>query len=282
MDAPAHPLLQFDWLGACRASARGLERILATTRAGTERVAETGQLGEGGDRTLVIDAGAEDIVFAELDRLHAAGARFTVVSEERGVVDYGDDGVLVVVDPLDGSLNAKRGLGAHAISIAVAEGPTMADVVFGFVHDYGAREEWHAVRGGGAFLNDVRLTDPPPERRMSDGRLEVVCVEAADPRWLARASDGLLAHVHRVRAFGSMAISLCQVAPPRVDGMVSLTGTRAVDTAAAQLIVREGGGLVAYVGCADPLGAPLDLPPRAPVCAARSAEGLQRLMEVVA
>lgn len=281
MSASAHPLLQHDWLGACRASADALRGILGSSRAGTDRIEETGERGEGGDRTLVIDQHAEDAVFAELERLHDAGARFTVVSEERGTVDFGDDGVLVVVDPIDGSLNAKRGLPPHSISIAVADGPTMADVVLGFVFDYGAGEEWTAVRGAGARLDGVALADHGDERRTPDGRLEVVCVESAAPRWLARASDGLLEHVHRVRALGSVAISLCQVAPPRADGMCSLTGSRAVDSAAAQLIVREAGGLVAFPAFDDPLGAPLDLEPHSPVVAARTPDGLARLIEVV-
>jgi myo-inositol-1(or 4)-monophosphatase len=275
-------ILQHDWLGACRASAQALEAILAGSLAGTERTVETGSRGEGGDRTLVIDADAEEAVFEQLARLHDGGARFTAISEERGRVDFGDDGVLVVIDPIDGSLNAKRGLHAHAISIAVADGPQMADVLFGYVYDYGAREEWRAVRGEGARLNDVPLRNPAPERRTEDGRLEVVCVESAAPRWLARASDGLVEHVHRVRALGSIAISLCQVAPPRVDGMCSLTASRAVDGAAAQLVVREAGGLVAYPGFDDPLGAPLDLEPHSPVVAARTPDGLARLIEIVA
>ena len=112
-----------------------------------ERVIETGTRGEGGDRTLEIDEAAEDVVFAELELLHDAGARFTAVSEERGVVDFGSDALLVVIDPIDGSLNAKRGLPHHALSIAVADGPTMADVFFGFVQDFGPEEEWLARRG---------------------------------------------------------------------------------------------------------------------------------------
>lgn len=281
MDATTHPLLQYDWLGACRAAAQALDGILAGSRAGTERIAETGERGEGGDRTLVIDAAAEEAVLAELGRLHDAGARFTVVSEERGTVDFGGEDVVVVVDPIDGSLNAKRGLGPHALSIAVATGGTMADVHVGFVHDYGMGEEWTAVLGQGAWLNGVPLADHPPERRTDEGRLEVVLVEGAAPYWLAQASDGLLEHVHRVRAFGSIAISLCQVAPPRADGMCSLSRSRAVDSAAAQLVVREAGGLVAYPGFDDPLGAPLDLEPHSPVVAARTPDGLARLIEVV-
>jgi myo-inositol-1(or 4)-monophosphatase len=115
---------------------------------------------------------------------------------------------------------------------------------------------------------------------MGDGRLELVAIESSDPRYMAPAMDGLVEHVHRVRAIGSIAISMCQVALTRVDGMVTLWRTRAVDVAAAQLIVRESGGVVAFTAFDDPLGAPLDLEPHSPVVAARTPEALARLASI--
>ena len=284
MPAPP-PVLEHDWLGASRAAARSLREILGQAATRDARVAETGTRGEGGDRTLVIDADAEAAVFTELDALHEQGARFTAVSEERGTVDYGTAGAppLVVIDPIDGSTNAKRGLPHHALSIAVADGPTMGDVVFGFVHDFGPDEEWHAVRGGGAFLDGEPLGEVPAERRSADGRLELVAVESARPEYLAEAAGALEEHVHRLRAMGSIAVALCQLAAGRVDGMVALWRTRAVDAAAAQLVVRESGGLVAFTTDAGraPLDAPLaDADARLALVAARSAEGLSALAEV--
>jgi myo-inositol-1(or 4)-monophosphatase len=274
--AGSSALSHADWLGACRAAVAGLRAVLAEHPTSRERVIETGTLGEGGDRTLVIDQQAEDIVFEQLERLHDGGARFTAVSEERGVVDFGDDGLLVVIDPIDGSMNAKRGLTHHALSIAVADGPTMADVRFGYVFDLGPGEEWRAEQGGGSFLDDAPVR-PQPERRTAAGKLELLAIESADPRWLAASSEGLCEVAHRLRAMGSIAISMCQVAPTRVDGMATLWRSRAVDCAAAQLIVREAGGLVRFVGLDDPLGAPLDLVPHAPVVAARTPQALDQL-----
>ena len=270
-------LLSFDWLGACRRAVQGLRDVLSDHPTSRERVVETGERGEGGDQTLVIDAAAEDAVFAQLDRLYADGARFTAVSEERGYVDFGSPDALVVIDPIDGSMNAKRGLTHHALSIAVAEGSTMADVVFGYVYDLGPDEEWRAVLGGGAFLNDAELTSAPPERRKRDGRLELVAIESADPRWLAASSDALVNVTGRLRAIGSIAVSMCQVAETRVDGMATLWKCRAVDAAASQLVVRESGGLVAFTAMDEPLGAPLDLEPRSPVVAARTEQALREL-----
>src|ERR671932_2362212 len=275
-------LMTHDWLGACRRAAEGLQSVLREHPTSTERVVETGERGEGGDLTLVIDAAAEDAVFTELERLHREGARFTAVSEERGLVDYGDPDVLVVIDPIDGSMNAKRGLTHHALSVAVSDGPTMADVAFGYVYDLGPGEEWRAIRGQGAFLNDRPLDDPMPERRRKDGKLELLAIESANPRWLAASSEALLNVTGRVRAMGSIAISLCQVAATRVDGMATLWNCRAVDAAAGQLVVRESGGLVAFTACPEPLAAPLDLEPRSPVVAARTAAALEELAAVPA
>ena len=280
MSAPAP-----DWLGAARAATEELCSVLAAAPTTVQRARETGTRGEGGDRTLEIDAAAERAVFGQLEALHAAGARFGAVSEERGRVDFGYDAagpVLVVIDPLDGSRNAKRGLPHYALSLAVADGDTMADVAFGFVHDFGTGEEWVARRGQGAELNGVRLDPGVPERRVR-GRLELLGIESADPAWVRESADAFAGAAHRLRALGAIAVSLCQVAGARLDGMVTLRRARSVDVAAGQLIVREGGGFVAFTGCSDPLGAPLsEMGPVSPVVAARSPEGLAELAAMLA
>jgi myo-inositol-1(or 4)-monophosphatase len=271
------------WISAFnRAADRVRDRLLEVTGT-ADRLEETGTTGEGGDRTLVIDAEAEDLIFAELDRLHEDGARFTALSEERGVVDYGSPDVLLVIDPIDGSTNAKRGLSHHAVSIAVAEGPgvatsgTMADVVCGLVADLGPDERWTAIRGRGAWLDGAPIVAPPTERLTQAGKLELVAIESADPRHVIASGAELEEHVHRLRAIGAIAISLCAVAAGRVDGMASLWRCRAVDAAAAQLVVRESGGHVAFGDLDSRLNNPLDLEPHAPVVAARSEAGLARV-----
>lgn len=254
--------------------------MLAERSTTAERAVETGTRGSGGDHTLAIDEAAEEIVFSELERLHDQGHRFHAISEERGEVDFGDPRVLVVIDPIDGSLNAKRGIAHHALSLAVASGQTMADVEFGYVNDLGTAEEWWAARSEGAFLNDTRLDPEVGERRGPDGRVEVIGIESADPRWLKGSIDLLVEQAYRLRALGAIAPSLCQVASGRFDALVSLRGCRAVDAAAAQLIVREAGGLISFPKFDNRLDAPLDLIPHSPVVAARTAETLAELEAV--
>jgi myo-inositol-1(or 4)-monophosphatase len=269
--------LNADWLGVCRRAVAGLEEMLAEAPTTAERAVETGSRGSGGDRTLVIDRQAECVVTSQHDALGDEGYRFLAISEEQGEIDYGDPDVRVIIDPIDGSLNAKRGISHHALSIAVADGETMADVQFGFVYDFGPAEEWWAQQGQGAWLNGQRLDPELPERRAHDGRLEVLGIESADPRWVAASIDSLVGTAYRLRALGTIASSLCQVAAARFDGMVSLRRARGVDAAAGQLIVREAGGFVSFPSCPDPLAAPLDAAPSSPIIAARSIETLQEL-----
>ena len=274
--------LDADWLGVCRRSVAGLQRMLAEVPTTKERALETGTRGSGGDRTLEIDHDAEQLVLEELERLREEGYRFTALSEEKGEIDFGDDSVRVIIDPIDGSLNAKRGISEYALSIAVADGETMADVVFGFVYDFGPSEQWWAWRGRGAWLDGAQLDPTLGERRGRDGRLEVLGIESADPRWIQASIEGLVDTAYRLRALGTIAASLCQVAAARFDGLVSLRRSRGVDAAAGQLIVREAGGLVSFPWCDHPLSAPLTAEPSSPVIAARSSETLSMLERIPA
>jgi myo-inositol-1(or 4)-monophosphatase len=272
--------LDADWLGVCRRAVAGLEEMLAEAPTTADRAVETGTRGSGGDRTLVIDRRAESLIMSELEALNSDGYSFLAISEERGEVPYGDRRVRVIIDPIDGSLNAKRGIPHHALSMAVAEGESMADVEFAFVYDFGPREEWWARRGQGAWLNGQQIDPELPERRGGDGRLEVLGIESADPRWLAASIDALVGTAYRLRALGTIASSLCQVAAARFDGMLSLRRSRGIDAAAGQLIVREAGGFVSFPTCAEPLAAPLDAVPSSPVIAARSLDTLHELERI--
>ena len=230
-------------------------------------------IGEGGDHALVIDRRCEDAVFAELEGLAEDGASFVAVSEERGEVSFGTGGeVRIVIDPIDGSLNARRTIPSHSLSVAVATGPTMADVEFGYVYDFGAREEFAARRGVGA-----RLGDEPIAARASEGALELVGLEAAKPELALPVVEALQGRAYRLRAIGSIAITVAYVAAGRLDGMVALRPCRSVDAAAAQLIAREAGAHVA-LGDLSLAEAGLGIAERYPIAAASGAVGLETLL----
>lgn len=250
-----------DWLDVCRRASARQTDLFASSRTISARTVYEGR-GEGGDMTLELDRQCEDIVFDELERVAAAGHALLAISEERGEVRLGpagdgDDPVhRVVIDPIDGSMNVRRTIPSHSLSIAVADGDSMADVNFGFVHDFGAREEFHATRGEGAFMNDSPLGVDLPQHG-----LEVVGIESADPRWVLGSIGALQGEAYRLRIVGSLAITVAYVAAGRFDAMLSVRGCRSVDVAAAQLVLREAGGVVQFMGM-ELSEAPLDLDAR--------------------
>jgi myo-inositol-1(or 4)-monophosphatase len=175
--------------------------------------------------------------------------------------------VRVVIDPVDGSLNAKRGLPFACVSIAVASGPRMGDVESAYVAELDPERDWWAVRGAGAFLAGERLGP------LSPGPLEVLGLETARPALVAGAADAIATlEARRLRVLGSVAASMCLVAAGQLDAMITLREVRSVDVAAAQLIVSEAGGAVALPG-----GDSLDLALRTRAAAARDAALLERL-----
>ena len=229
------------WLDACRRMVAGQRLLFEEAGTIPERHHYEGR-GEGGDQTLRLDRQCEDIVFAELEVLAEGGLAFTAISEERGTVEFnGGAGLWVVIDPIDGSLNVRRTLPHHSLSLAVATGPDMSAIEFGFVHDFGSDEEFHAMAGRGAFLGERRLEVEP---RGDRERMELVGVEGAEPGRLEPWLDGLKGEAYRLRCVGSLAITVAWLAAGRLDGMFSAHTSRSVDVAAAQLIAREAGALV--------------------------------------
>jgi myo-inositol-1(or 4)-monophosphatase len=275
MASPGVP--EADWLAFSRRAAEAGRTALRGFPETVERARRVGR-GEGGDMTLAIDAAVEDVVFAELEAL---GVGLCAVSEERGLVEIGGGGpARVIIDPIDGSLNAKRRLPFYSLSIAVADGEDMRSVTFGYVTNFPTGEEWWAARGEGAYLDGERL-----EAADRDTPLEILGVESAHP-WLVAASAEAIAasEAHRLRTIGSIALSLCFVASARFDGMMCLRPARSVDAAAGQLIVREAGGAVSFpdAGGPDPLGAGLDLEMRSRVTAGATQRILDGLLKVEA
>lgn len=260
------------WIAACRRAVEVQKRVFDEHRGIEARTKYEG-IGEGGDNTLVIDRLCEDAIFEELDALHKEGHEFTAVSEERGSVAFGDGEapLRVVIDPIDGSLNARRTIPLHSVSIAVADGDSMDDVTFGYVYEFGAGEEFIATRDR-AELDGVEIQAPP-----GDG-LELVALEASKPERVVKAAEVLRDRAYRIRSPGSIAVGLCYVACGRYDGIITTRSSRSVDAAAGQLIARAAGAAVEFGG-GGLEDAALDLSARYDVAAARTPADLATLRE---
>jgi myo-inositol-1(or 4)-monophosphatase len=217
-----------DWLAVCRAAAGDVRAALEELPTRVEREPVVRQ-GEGGDETTAIDQAAEDAIIARFRDLDV-----TIVSEEVGRV--GSGATVVVIDPIDGSLNAKRGIPFFSVSIALADGERMGDVFLGYVYDFGTGEEWVGRRGEGATRNGEPLGAVKPK-----DRIEILSFEATLSSLVAEMAPAVVDLAYRLRIMGSLALSLCHLAAGRVDAVCSLKPARSVDIAAAQLLCREVG-----------------------------------------
>ena len=228
--------------------------------------------GAGGDHTLELDRACEAAIIDVLER--EAPYPYSLVSEEVGVSGPEDAPWRVVIDPLDGSLNAKRGLEPFAASIAVADGGTLADVRVGYIEDYTRPRVFSAVRGAGLLSPAWRDGAVAPA---GADLVEIVLFEAGRPdrhhfRYHDLSSIGAVkaSRDMRLRQIGSLALSLCYVATGVADMLVAAVPSRSVDLAAGLLILREAGGGVVTLAGQDILQQPLDLEKRSPFVAWRA------------
>lgn len=255
------------WLELCRAAVVDVKTVLAQMPTREERERVVGR-GEGGDDTVALDEAAETAILRHFDREDVR-----IVSEEIGF--RGEGRYTVLVDPIDGSQNAERGIPYFCLCVAVADGDTIDDVFFGYVYDFGANEEWYAVQGGGAFLDGEPLTGAPKDY------IEMLSLEATRATLVGESLEVLAPLTDRVRVMGAQALTYCHLAAGRTDAVVCLKPSRPVDFAAAQLIVRERGFVIELFD-APPIGAsPLDLTARSRIVAAGSEALAQRIVEAL-
>jgi myo-inositol-1(or 4)-monophosphatase len=220
---------------------------LIGTEAGRQELGH----GAGGDRTVELDRSAEAEALAELRVVAEAGDGFSVLSEEAGLVDMGAAFPRVLLDPVDGSRNAKRGIPVVGLMLALADGPTLADIRLGFVLNTVSGERWHAVHGGGAYRQGRRFT---PMRHAPEGRIGILSLETSTRSLLS--AGPLIQRAARLRMLGSTALALAHTASGGVDVHCTPTPHRVFDTSAGVLMLREVGGVATDVK-GRPLG---DLP----------------------
>ena len=257
------------WL-ACAASMAAAGKAAAQPLYGTPLGRSYLGKGAGGDRTLEIDRACEEAIRRVLER--DAPGEYRLVSEEAGIIGSAGAPWWVVVDPLDGSLNAKHGLEPFGASIGVARGDTLADVTVGYVEDYVRPHAFAAGKGAGLLLagepgsGSTALLEP---QRFDSELIELLLLEAGRPDrhhfpyhdLSAIAACGRSGEM-RVRQIGSIALALCYLAVGVADVLLAAVRARSVDLAAGLLILAESGGGVAALDDSDYWRQPLDLEKR--------------------
>jgi myo-inositol-1(or 4)-monophosphatase len=191
------------------------------------------------DVVTIMDTAAERLIVDALLRERPDDA----VLGEEGVASARSDGsgVRWVIDPIDGTVNYLYRLPPWAVSIA-AEVDGM--VVAGVVHSPALHETFTAWRGGGAFLDGVRLqvtTSPAlPEQALVATGFGYESTRRANQAHILAA---LLPRVRDVRRLGAASLDLCYVAAGRYDAYYE-RGLNPWDLAAGGLVAEEAGAIV--------------------------------------
>jgi myo-inositol-1(or 4)-monophosphatase len=191
-----------------------------------------------------------------METLAHEGRHFSVMSEEIGLVDLGSEYPRIIVDPVDGSPNAKRGLRAVGVMLSLANGPAMKDVVVGTTVDMTSGEVWSVIRGAGAFHNGLRLRP----RVARHDRIEVLGLHAL-PGDVPLAWP-LLRSVDTFRQLYCMSLSLAYTASGGIDVFCSSRRARVFDLTAGLLMVEEVGGAITNLNGDSITRLPVDLETR--------------------
>ncbi len=234
--------------------------------------------GAGGDLTLKIDKIAEDIILDKLETLNNNfDQEFTLVSEELGIREFGSnpDDTCIIIDPLDGSFNARQGIPYYATSMALSTGKTVNDVVLGYVLNLANGDEFYAIKDSAAYFNGREIK----AREVEIPRAFVF--EAAHNKAGLKRVEPLLDMFERARCLGSTALDICYLAAGKVDIFFYPIPSRTIDYVAGKVILEEVGGVITGM-----LGENLDelllnLEKTLPIVAAGNPVTMKKVMDII-
>ena len=213
---------------------------------GTKKAAKKSKRGAGGDISMHLDIVAENAIIESLENRNVP---LLLISEEIGEKYIGNKEeaekgqIKLIVDPIDGSNNAVRGIPYCSVSIAYAVGDRMNDIVKGVVLNLNTKDIYWAENGKGAYFNDAKI-------RVSDLDVSQKCFFELNlpPKNLMtnlQKLAPLISKFHRIRILGSTALTLCQIANGSMEAYINLReSNRLVDVAAGMLILKEAGGKI--------------------------------------
>ncbi len=213
---------------------------------GTKDAAKKTKRGAGGDISMEIDLIAETVI---IDSLEKANANLLLISEELGEKYIGDidkakkNQIVLIVDPLDGSNNAARGIPYCSVSMAYAVGNRIKDITKAVVLNLNTKDIYWAEKGKGAYLNDSQI-------HVSDLVLTNKCffelnLPMKNLMKNLQELSPLIRKFYKIRILGSSALTLCQIARGSMEVFINLRpSNRLVDVAAGLLILKEAGGKI--------------------------------------
>jgi myo-inositol-1(or 4)-monophosphatase len=230
-----------DWLTMLTVASQRMSKEILGLYHTTEAGKGFG-VGAGGDIKKKIDLASEK---ALIDTLNEYKTSCALVSEESGTQRIGTEPskYVLTADPLDGTTNALRGLPFMATSLAVSQKPYLQEVETALVSDLIHNVTYTAQRGQGAFRNG-EIIKPSKNVSLEDAVIGVD-INTLKIKQLVNQMASLFEKTKHLRHFGANALELCYVADGSTDAFIDIRGKlRVTDIAAAQLILREAGGII--------------------------------------
>jgi myo-inositol-1(or 4)-monophosphatase len=207
-----------------------LVEMAITPLLGTPEAQESAGQSAGGGITRRIDRVAEDAVIKYLDK---EGLDYTLVTEESGIRGEGGD-ITIILDPLDGTINALSGVPFYSVSVALS-----GKVHYGLVKNLCTHEIYEALPGTSPLKNgkDIHWNSP----------------ESIASMYIGEGFEKILPLVEAWRCLGSLALEISYVVEGKLQALVDLRKkARIVDIAAAAILAKAGG-----VSITDERGKPL-------------------------
>jgi myo-inositol-1(or 4)-monophosphatase len=207
--------------------------------AGTKAAATDHGVGAGGDISRKIDIVAEKTV---LDYLKKIKFDCVVLGEECGRVDLSKNPKgFVIMDAIDGSANAVRGIPFFCCSLAFATENKLSSITAGVVTDLTTGDEYWAVRGKGAFCNKKRIR---VHKHRPVYKIVGINISGAKPS-LIKKIQPVFENSNHARHLGANALELALFARGLIDIYIDLRQKiRVTDMAAGYIIVKEAGGMI--------------------------------------
>ena len=207
--------------------------------AGTEKAAGDFGRGAGGDISRNIDITAENTV---LDYLKEINFECVVLGEECGRVELSDDPKgFVIMDAIDGSANAVRGVPFFCSSLAYATENRLSSITDGVITNLSTGQMYSASQGKGAFMDDKQIS---VYKGIPLYKIVGVNTSGASQEIMKKLQPVFENHSH-TRHFGANALEMAMFAQGLIDIFIDLRDKiRIQDIAAGYIIVKEAGGLL--------------------------------------
>ncbi|MCV0400153.1 MAG: fructose 1,6-bisphosphatase [Nitrosarchaeum sp.] len=207
--------------------------------AGTDDAAGDFGVGAGGDISRNIDVVAEKTV---LDYLKEINFECIVLGEECGRVELSKNSKgFVIMDAIDGSANAVRGVPFFCSSLAFSTDNRLSSITDGVITDLSSGEMYWASKGKGAFFNEskIRVHDREPIYKI------IGINTSGASKDLMKRLYPIFEQYNHIRHLGANALEMAFFARGLIDIFVDLRNKiRIQDIAAGYIIVKEAGGLL--------------------------------------